>query len=101
MIDGDGVVSVLHLLFCVAASEYMDGPGNLWAAKGKLHPEGLPSLVKISTLYFACNTAFQEKSRGWFEANVITLSSGHLCDLTTSTEKVAKEEDANSRIIRS
>ena len=52
-IDGDGLVTVLHLLFCIAASDYENGTGNLWDVKGEPPPpEGLPTLVKLLSLQF-------------------------------------------------
>ena len=51
-INGDRIVFVLHSLFYLAASEYEDRPGNLWAAKGEPPPEGLPTLVKLSLLQY-------------------------------------------------
>ena len=46
-IDGNRVVPVLHLMFCIADSEYKNRPGDLWAAKGDIPQEGLPTLVKL------------------------------------------------------
>ena len=93
-IHDDGVVAVLHSMFYVAASEYEDGTGFLWAMKGDLPQEGIPTLVKFSPLHFACNTAFWETIQEEFEVHVIELSSGHLLNLDTSAHKVTQEEDS-------
>jgi len=63
-IDGDGLVAILHSLFCVAASEYENRTGILWAAKEDPPPEGLPTLVNLLPLHFSCNLAFQGNSQG-------------------------------------
>ena len=100
-IDGDGVVAVLRLLFCVAASEYEDGPGELLAEKEELPHKVLPTLVKLLLLYFACNTAFWGTSQGEFEVHITAISSVRLRDLDTSPNKDAQEKDSISCIIRS
>ena len=63
-IDGEGLVAVINFMFCVAVSEYEDGMGDLWAAKGEPPPEGFSTLVKLSPLHFACNAAFWGNRRG-------------------------------------
>ena len=85
----------------MATRKYEDGAGNLWAAKGYLHPDGLPTLINLSPLHFVCNTAFRGMSREEFKAHVTALSSGHPRDLDTSAHEVAQEEDADSCLIRS
>ena len=35
-INSKGLVAVLHLLFCMTASEYEDGMGGIWEVKGEL-----------------------------------------------------------------
>ena len=57
-IDSEGLFVVLQSLFYVAASEYKDGPGDLWAVKGELPSKGIPTQVKLSLLNFACNAYF-------------------------------------------
>ena len=69
--------------------------------KGELPPDGLPTLVKLSPMHFACNSAFQGKIRVDFEAHVTVLSYGHLRDLNTSAHEVAQEEDASSHVMHS
>ena len=58
-INGERMVVVLHSIFYMEASEYEDGPGDLWAVKGDIPSEGLPTLIKLLPLHFACNTAFR------------------------------------------
>ena len=78
-------------LLCIAASEYEDGPGNLWAAKGEIKIPLLLTLVKLLLLHFACNAPFRGTSQEEFEAHFAALSSGHLRDLNNSSHKVAQE----------
>ena len=46
-IDGKGLVAVLHLLFCMAASEYEYRLGNLWATNEDLPSKGFPHPGKV------------------------------------------------------
>ena len=100
-IDGKGLVAILHSLLYAAASEYEDGPGDLWVVKGELPCEGLPTLVKLLPLQFTCNTSFQGTRQDEFEVHVIALTSSHLHDIGTSTHEVFLEEYEDSRIVRS
>ena len=87
-------------MFCKAASEYENDPGNLWAVKGELTSKGLPTLAKILLLHFACNTAFWGMIRGNFEVHVTALASGHLHDLNNSVHEVDLDEDDGSHVVR-
>ena len=46
----EGLVTVLHLLFSVAKSEYEEGPENLWVVNGELPYKGLLTLVNLLCL---------------------------------------------------
>ena len=62
-INGEGLVAVLHSLFCMTYSEYEDGMGGIWAVKGELPSEGIQTLVNLTSLQFAFNAAFQGTSQ--------------------------------------
>ena len=77
-IDGKGLLNILHLLLFVSASEYDGGPGDLWAVKGELPSEGLPTLVKLLPIHTARNTTFWGTSWEEFEVHVTALDYVHL-----------------------
>ena len=62
--DGNGLVATLQFLFYIAASEYENGMGNLWGAKGEPPPEGLFTLANLFLLHFTCNLAVQVNIQG-------------------------------------
>ena len=78
-------------MFCVASSEYEDGTGDLWDAKGDINIPPLLTLVNILPLHFACNASFRGTSREEFEVHFTALSSGHLRNLNKSDHEVAQE----------
>ena len=85
----------------MSGSKDGDGSGNLWDKKGDLPPDGLPTIVKLLPLHFACNMAFQGTFQEKLGVHVTALSSCHPRYLDILLHKVAQEEIAGSRIVRS
>ena len=69
--------------------------------KGELPSEGLPTLSKLSPLQFACNTPLRGTIQDKFEVHVTSVASNHLRNIDTSNQKVSREEDDDSHVVRS
>ena len=60
--------------------------------KGELPFEGLPIVLNITSLHFACNAAFRGTIQEKFEVHVTALNSSYLLNLNTFAQEVAREE---------
>ena len=100
-VDGDGLVSLFHPLFCVAGGEYEEGPGDLWEEKGEIPVDGFLDMANLTPLYCALNTLFGGAYWAEFDMHVTLLSSVHPRDLDTTAHQVAAMGDEGLHVMRS
>ena len=67
--------------------------GDLWAVKGCIPSNELPTLVKLTPHHFALNTSFQGTDRAEFEMHATSLYSIHPRYFDATAHQVAAVED--------
>ena len=75
MVSGAGAVDLVHSLFLVSGSEYVEDLPEVWGIVGETPYKGFPTLTKFTSMLFAANTTFTGTSPSEFEARVTSLSS--------------------------
>ena len=91
-----GGVELIHSLFLVGTSEYIEKNGELWRILGELPASNIPHIIKLTPALFASNTLFFGTDLEEFEARVTGLSSPLPMDLDTTAHQPVLEYDEDA-----
>ena len=96
-----GEVSLLHSLFVAGSNATDYSAGSLYALRGEIPTEGLPTVVRLEAIHFASNYEFLGTARLEFIVHLAGVNSVLPRDLEDQAHEVAAETDEGSRTVRS
>ena len=96
-----GEVSLLHSFFVTGSSACDYSASSLYALRGEIPTEGLPTVVRLEALHFAANSEFLGTARLEFTNHLNGVESALPRDLESEAHDVVAETDEGCRAVRS